>query len=264
MLNALLLKFLKIILIGVFITSGIFAEQVLAQKRPRILNLPKFDLAPYHFGFSLNVNQMFFTIKPVTRMQSQWYHDQQISDLQLADSARILSLESLNTFGFTIGIVSNLRLGTFFDLRFVPDLAFGERELVYIVEKYQNGKRIEERTKTIYSTFVDIPLHIKYKSKRYNNTRAYLLTGIKYSIDLASEAKKNQDELDNKHVRLKKSDLYFEAGVGFDFYTTYFKFGTEVKMSYGLNDILIREDNIYTSSIDRLTSKIFQLSFTFE
>jgi hypothetical protein len=264
----LLLKFLKIILIGVFITTGFFAEQVFAQKRPRVLNLPKFDLAPYHFGFSLNVNQMFFTIKPATNMQLKWYHgEQQVPDLDLtdADSARVLSLESLNTFGFTIGIVSNLRLGTFFDLRFVPDLAFGERDLIYIVEEHRTGSiKTEDVRKTIYSTYVDIPLYIKYKSKRYNNARGYLLAGLKYSIDLASEAKKNKDELDNKHVRLEKNDLYFEAGVGFDFYTTYFKFGTEVKMSYGLNDILIREDNIYTSSIDRLTSKIFQLSFTFE
>ncbi|MCX6233406.1 MAG: porin family protein [Bacteroidetes bacterium] len=262
------MKFLKIILIGVFITTGIFSEQIFAQKRPRVLNLPKFDLAPYHFGFSLNVNQMFFTIKPATNMQKKWYYGvQQLPDLpnSVKDTARVLSLESLNTFGFTIGIVSNLRLGTFFDLRFVPDLAFGERELVYIVERHYDGTvETVGMRKTVYSTLVDIPLHIKYKSKRYNNTRAYLLAGLKYSIDLASEAKKNQDELDNKHVRLKKNDLYFEAAVGFDFYTTYFKFGTEFKMSYGLNDILIREDNIYTSSIDRLTSKIFQLSFTFE
>jgi len=55
-----------------------------------------------------------------------------------------------------------------------------------------------------------------------------------------------------------------EVGIGFDFYTTYFKFGTELKMSYGLNDLLIQENNIYTDVIDKITSKISQVSFTFE
>jgi len=35
-------------------------------------------------------------------------------------------------------------------------------------------------------------------------------------------------------------------------------------MSYGLRDLLIKENTIYTNSVKRLNSKIFQLSFTFE
>ena len=63
---------------------------------------------------------------------------------------------------------------------------------------------------------------------------------------------------------MNRSDLYGELGAGFDFYTTFFKFGIELKMSYGLNDILKREGNIYTGAVDRLNSKLFLLSFTFE
>jgi len=33
---------------------------------------------------------------------------------------------------------------------------------------------------------------------------------------------------------------------------------------YGFTDVLKRENNIYTESIDKINSKIFQLSFTFE
>ncbi|HAH59769.1 MAG TPA: hypothetical protein DCL86_16640, partial [Bacteroidales bacterium] len=61
-----------------------------------------------------------------------------------------------------------------------------------------------------------------------------------------------------------KSDVYAEMGAGFDFYTTFFKFGIELKMSYGLTDILRREGNIYTGGFDDLRSKLFLLSFTFE
>jgi hypothetical protein len=233
----------------------------------RVPNLPAYDRAPYHFGFTLALNQMFFTVDPIDNMSSVIFTTSQIPDFP-ADSAYVLAVQPVGSFGFTIGIVTDLTLGKYFNLRFVPDLAFGERELVYSINKKLNSldtdwEPIEQR-KRIYSTFINFPLHIKYKSQRLHNTRAYILGGVKYSLDLASEAKKNQDEVDNKHIRIDKHDFMFEIGVGFDFYTTYFKFGTELKMGYSLNDILIQENNIYTDVIDKITSKIFQLTFTFE
>lgn len=226
-------------------------------------------MAPYHFGFSMAVNQMFFSINPIENLPKIRFDTPKIPDFN-ADSAYIRILEGRYTFGFTIGIISNLRLGEYFDLRFLPDLAFGERELVYSIDYWWKAPNPDtppqqkDQIKKIYSTFVDFPLHIKYKSKRLHNTRAYLLAGGKYSLDLASEAKKNQDEVDNKHVRINKSDIAVEVGVGFDFYTAYFKFGIETKMSYGLWDLLIREDNLYTDALDKLTSKLFHFTLTFE
>jgi hypothetical protein len=207
---------------------------------------------------------MFFTIDPVSNFSAITYDTSYIPDI-IADSAQIYGLEGLHTYGFTIGIVSNLRLGKYFDLRFIPALAFGERELIYTIEKYRRGeKELMEMEKKVYSTFVEFPMHIKYKSKRIHNTRAYVLGGFKYALDLASEAKKNQDELDNKHIKLNRHNLYYEVGVGFDFYTNYFKFGTELKMSYSLDNVVKDEGYLYTDMLDSLKSKMFLLSFTFE
>jgi len=233
------------------------------------------DEAPYHFGFLLAVNEMLFTVDLVDNMSLIKFTSDQIPEniegVGLPDSAYVLGVLGRSSFGFTIGIIGNLRLGKYFDLRFVPDLAFGERELIYTMDTYRDGVQQIVTTgqggippKKIYSTIIELPLELKYKSKRYRNTRAYVIGGVKYNIDLASEAKKNQDEVNNKHIRLNRHDVMFEVGVGFDFYTTYFKFGTELKMGYSMNDLLVHEDNIYTDVIDKLTSKIFQLSFTFE
>ncbi|HOW26762.1 MAG TPA: outer membrane beta-barrel protein [Bacteroidales bacterium] len=235
----------------------------------KVPNLQKFDYAPYHFGFTLAMNQMFFSLKTVENMEDIWFKKQSIPDIFVADSARVLSLNSEESFGFTIGIVSNLRLGEYFDLRFVPDLAFGERDLIYEIEyDDQNLPGFSPDTlisdKKIYSTLVEFPVHIKYKAMRLQNSRVYVLAGMKYTLDLAKESKKMADESDNKHVKINMNDFLAEAGVGFDFYTTYFKFGVELKMGYGFKDILEREDNIYTDSIEELRSKIFQLTFTFE
>lgn len=229
----------------------------------KVENMPTYDYAKYHFGFILAVNQMHFVIKPVTDLHKMTFNADQSTDFS-GDSAKIYSIQQTPSMGFTVGIVGNLRLGNYFDLRFIPSLSFGERYLDYRILKYRDGEStLIEIKKTIPSTFVEFPLHLKYKSKRVNNFRAYVLTGMNYRVDLASDAKKNKDQA-QVLIKLQRGDLSYEIGVGFDFYFEWFKFGTEAKMSYGLSDLLIDEDNIYVNGIESLKSKVFQISLTFE
>ncbi len=234
----------------------------------RVPNLNNFDQAPYHFGFQLGINQMFFTVKTAQNFQHATYTNNnlldQVPDLN-CDTAHLYSVLANPTYGFVIGIVSNLRLGEYFDLRFTPSLTFGERGLTYNIVNWEGAEtpRVDEITKNIQSTFVDFPLWFRFKGKRIHNVRPYVLAGGKYALDLASNAKK-KDNSTVAHIFLDKHDLYGEIGVGFDFYTAFFKFGTELRMSYGLFDILKRDKTIYTTGIERLNSKIFQLAFTFE
>jgi len=232
-------------------------------QRIKVRNLPAYDLAPYHFGFVLGMNQMLFSIRTNPGFQDITYNSLQTPDLY-SDSARLFGLEHKPAFGFTIGIVSNLRMGEYFDLRFIPSLSFGERDLEYaIITNFNGATNSILVNKKLQSTFVEFPLHIKYKGSRLNNVRPYWLAGGKYAIDLASDSRK-KEENNTTYVALNRSDLYGELGAGFDFYTTFFKFGIELKMSYGLSDILKREGNIYTGAVDKLNSKLFLLSFTFE
>lgn len=235
-----------------------------AQNR-RPLNLVHYDYNPYNFGFTLGLNQMLFTINHMPLYPDAMYSGKAIDDIRPADSAYLLSVESNSNWGFTIGIVSNLRLGQYFDLRFIPSLSFGERDLTYITNTFYSDKqsRIEKR-KPIQSTFVEFPLYIKYKSKRLNNIRSYLIGGPKYSIDLISDARRKEKTDGGQIVKLNRNDIYLDIGVGFDFYNEYFKLGTEIRMSYGLTNLIKKEDNIYTEGIDQLRSKIFTLSLTFE
>lgn len=226
-------------LLAFFATCGIGEAQ-----RVRIPNNPNYDFKKYHFGFMLGLNQMNFSIK---------------NKEQLSDS--LYGVEPHGEFGFNIGIVADLRINNFMNLRFIPSLAFGERTMNYSI-KYMD-KTVATTLKKVESTYIQFPLELKFKSERMTNTRAYVLTGLMYCIDLASQAKKKQEGEDIV-VKLYKSDLIYEFGVGFDFYLVYFKMATEIKMCYGLKDLLVREDNLYTNSIDRLNSKMFQFSLTFE
>lgn len=258
-------KFLRLsrssILVLIFLVA-LFPIDLYAQGH-RVENMPTYDYSKYHFGFILAVNQMLFTIRPVEKLNQTYFNSTQASDIN-ADSAMIYSIESEPTFGFTVGIVSNLRLGNYFDLRFVPSLAFGERNLDYRFKSFSDTSvAIIEVRKNTPSTFVEFPFTLKYKSKRVNNYRGYLLGGFSYRFDLSSQAKKKKDS-GLVQVKLNRNDVYLNLGMGFDFYFEWFKFGTELTMSYGLFDVLKRENNIYTDGIERLSSKVFQLTFTFE
>jgi hypothetical protein len=231
-----------------------------------------YDQDMFHFGFVLGVNQSLVTIRPITDLRNHVFDSTFIPDiLPLPDSAKVLAINSTPIPGFVISIVANMQLWRHFELQFVPSLSFGDRTINYDIVTYRFRTGAVEPvqsitvTKKIPSTYINFPLEIKYKSKRYNNFRPYLLAGAQYSLDLASQAKKREQKNRNeKIVKFNQNDVYLEAGVGFDFYNEWFKFGLELKMMYGLFDVLKRENNLYTDSIDKVNSKIFQVSFTFE
>ncbi len=209
-------------------------------------NTPKYDKKSYHFGFMLGVNQMDFFLKTAP-------------DYRKYDS--LMVLQSIPMKGFDIGIVSNLRLAEHFDLRFIPALSFGERVLEYTIK--ERDTNIVKYKKKVESTFIDLPLTIKYKSARIVNFRVYTVGGIKYSFDLASQFKK-KTESDEYVIKLKKHDYQYLIGIGFDYYFPLFKFSMEYKIAFGIPDLLKRDSPIFTDPITRLNSKISLLSITFE
>jgi outer membrane protein W len=262
-------RFSALILFFLAITLPFSAKS----QRITVLNMPNYDQEMFHFGFALGINQSFASVRPIADLSTRMFGPDYIPPdiLPTPDSARVLSINSSPIPGFVISILANMRMGDHFDLRFIPSLSFGDRTLVYNIETYTlldgaTKSKIENLviTKKIPSTYINFPLEIRYKAARYNNFRPYLMVGAQYSLDLASQAKKREKNASEKIVKFNQNDFYAEAGVGFDFYNEWFKFGVELKMMYGFTDVLKRENNIYTESIDKVSSKIFQLSFTFE
>jgi hypothetical protein len=249
--------------IGIFILSWTLSTAQIN----KVPNLKLYDYERLHFGFILAGNQMLFRLQPKENLQQIYFKGKQLPEFDLGysnvDSARVFGIEGRPSVGFTVGIVGDLRLGEYFNLRLIPSLAFGSRDLYYATRLYRSEDTIlVNLNQRINSTFVDFPFLLKYKSARVHNMRAYLTGGVKFSFDLASQA--NKQEEDNYEPKLFRTDTYGVLGVGFDYYMNWFKFGVELSMSYGFRDILLREDNLYTDSIESLRSKIFMITFTFE
>lgn len=258
------MKILKVLGVG-FIFSLIFSATVSAQLN-KVPNLKLYDFDRLHFGFILAANEIDFIVEPKEDLYQIYWEDVPTdNDLAGAYGARIYGIQANPSAGFGVGIVGDMRLGDYFNLRFIPTLSFGRRELLYDMRLYDedgNYKSDKIIIKKINSSYVDFPFLLKYKSKRVHNMRAYVIGGIKFSFDLASQA--NKKEKANYDPKLYRTDTYGTLGAGLDFYMNWFKFGVELTMSYGARDMLLREDNLYTNSIESLRSKVFMLSFTFE
>jgi hypothetical protein len=257
------LKKLFLIITGILFFAISFAQ------KPKIKNDPTHDDKPLHFGFSLGINTMDFNIK-----QSQTGLDSSI----VADVANLQP-------GFHVHAISNLRLANNFDLRFTPGISFGgERRIQYLeVNKVDNFKIDSADIPVIVeSNFLEFPLLLKYKSKRLNNFRPYLIGGCNTRVDLAATKKTwGRSKKENNLVLVNPLDIYYELGVGMDFYLQYFKFAVELKYSVGLTNVLRTQikkngpdgtyyvtppiqDAIFTDVIDRMYSRMFMISFHFE
>ncbi|MBQ6770779.1 MAG: PorT family protein [Bacteroidales bacterium] len=281
-------KALKALIITLFISAIAIPAQ--AQRRT-VHYLANYENEPYHFGFLLAYNQMMYTIKTVDGYQnialpaSSWPGTVPFN-IANTQSLYVYNIETKQTPGFTVGILGSKRLGRYFDLRFIPTLSFSDRQLKYdiVVLDKQGNQEMKHLEKAIFTTFVEFPLNIKYRSKRYNNIGAYIFGGINPKLDLASQKKNTiylldetgepiTDENGNpistiNNLVTKRFDVAGELGIGFDIYNQWFRLGIEIKMSYGLLDVVKRgatdKPLIYTASIDQLRNKMFQLSFLFE
>jgi len=221
-------------------------------KKPIRLNDPDYDVGKrLRFGFSIGINTMDFTIKNSKSIQVSTNGD---TTQYFADVSHLIP-------GFNVNAVSDFRLSENFHLRFLPGYSFGQRNLNFFYPK----DNLETQMK-IESSFIELPISIKYLSQRVNNVRPYLLFGTNLRFDLATYKKLNSAE--GVLLRLNKIDAYYEIGFGMDFYLEYFKFSVEFKYSMGLFNVLSGDyeqgaEN-YVQAIERINSQLFIVAFHFE
>jgi hypothetical protein len=252
----------KNIILSIFlllIVASAFAQQ------QKVNYLTTFDDKTLHFGFTLGVNTLDFAVinyNPIGDNPSFSPKYWQLDKQQISYTSSVRSDVQELVPGFTVGIISSLRLSRYLNLRFLPGLSFGERKLAYNVDVWDTYNDNSATYYSIKSTFLDFPLLIKYKARRINNDRPYVIFGTAYRRDISRTA---QEDL----VALKKDGFYAELGAGWDHYFLFFRFSIEAKVSLGLNDILgpapsETQRQYYSQSIKSLRSNIFTLSFHFE
>jgi hypothetical protein len=212
-------------------------------------NLKEFDYKRLRFGFSIGFNQMDFDIMQADRFNR-------------LDS--IYSIESSRKVGFTLGPLASFKLHDFIDIRAFILLSFGQRNLSYTYAQSTANNKPPYDTKSmiIESTFVEFPLQFKINGRRYGNVRPYLIGGTSLKYDWASQKKIKEAELPK--IRLKPFDLYYEAGMGMEYYFPYFKLSSELKFAFGTSNIIKPDGSQYTTSVKTMYSKMVVLLFHFQ
>ncbi len=205
------------------------------------LNYQQFEHKKVYFGIMLGYNTSDFKLT----------HSK-----EFMESDSIFVINSKRGPGFNLGIISNLKLGKYFDVRFVPTLAFAEKNLEFDMI----GDTLARRT--IESIYMEFPVSLRFKSQPIGDMRIYVLGGVKYGMDFASNAEKRKAE---DQITIGQHDISYEYGLGFQFFFPMFIFSPELKISHGLFNLHVTNEQLNLArGIDKLFSRTFLISLQFE
>lgn len=222
------------------VAAMLFHQAATAQRR--IQSMPEHDTKLYYFGIALGVNMSAYKLSYTQ---------------QYATSNEFSLIQPVNGPGFTMGIIGNLKLSNFINLRFIPALTFANKSIqsVGLLEKNTAIRNVE-------SIFTSLPLQLKFKSDRINNFRFYGIIGSKFDYDLASNAKSRRED---EWLKIKPYDIGAELGVGFEFYFPNFILSPELKISHGLLDLHEKDRLIPMSNqIDQIKTRCIMLTLMIE
>ena len=236
----------KILISFLFLSISIFESEAQLFTKERLLNNENFDKAPLSYGYYLGFNSYDFNID----------YKSNVKDIQV-----------LKAVGFNVGLIGNVRINDYFDVRLEPGLVMSNRILSYSIT-YFDGLTYEEKDleREIRSTYIHIPLLIKISTKRINNIKPFIVGGISTALNLSSN-QDNPDDNSNGNFRMIKNNLFYELGVGIDIYLTWFKFTPSLRGVFSLKDEHVPDfdaNSPWTSNIDQMQTRGLFINFTFQ
>ena len=204
-------------------------------------NYLDFQKKPYYFGITFGFNNSGYKIN---------------HSPNFINNESIYIAEGASGTGLEVHMVTNLKIGEYFDFRFIPGVSLVERTFEF--EDSQNLVSIAK----IESVFADFPLQIRYKSAPYKDKRAFVAAGLKYAYDVQSNSKTQQA---NSLIKITPHDFQAEVAFGFQIFLPYIIVSPEIKFSQGINNILIYNDNLNEARIlEKVLSRVFTFSVHLE
>ena len=227
-----------------FLIILFFCFNGLCQKKGgKVENLQNFDKKKIHFGYFIGLNQYNFKID---------YKKNPNYTTQVEEK-----------LGLNIGLIGDLKINEHLNLRFEPGLHTNKGALKF--NERSKFNQYSDTLRTIKSTYIHLPLLLKFSSKRIDNFRPYLIGGISASFNLSSNQNSPEDNKNNV-FRLKTNTLYYELGFGIDFYLQYFKFSPSIRGLFSLKNELVPDNDVnspWTGHIDKLSTRGIFINLTF-
>ncbi len=231
------MKNLLVLLALILVTNNLHAQ---FRKDP-IINLQNEDKTLLNWGYYLGINQYDF----------QFEYENDIGQDVLVDK----------TFGFNVGLIGEMRINEFVDVRFEPGLLYSQRILGFPGFTTEN-----EAIREVRSTYIRFPLLLKLSTKRFYNFKPFIIGGGYAAVNLGA----NEDSLDDNSsgtFRMKKNVYGYELGFGVDFYTEFFKFTPSIRGVFALTNELVADDDPgspWTGNLDAVRTRGIFINLTFE
>ncbi|GER59861.1 PorT protein [Patiriisocius marinus] len=233
----------KLILLLAF---GLLAQSIQAQlfSRERLSNLETFDNRFLTWGYFLGFNNYDFKIE---------YNDErgrELTDVIVEPST-----------GFNVGLIGDMRINNYINLRLEPGLYFTQRNL-----RFPGFTEEQDILREVKSTYIHIPLLVKFSTKRLNNWKPFIVGGVSTSLNLSSK-ENNPEDNEEGQFRTTRYTNYYELGVGIDFYLYFFKFTPSIRGVFAMSDELVPDDNPnspYTGNLNSINSRGVFINFTFQ
>ena len=225
-----------------FLLAISFTISTLSQRR-RVENLPTFDKRKIHYGFYLGLNNNDFKL------------NNRNSNIANAD----ITVEP--TTGFNVGLIADLRLHKNINLRFEPGLISNSKRIYF-----NHLNRPQDSIREIGSTYLHIPLVLKFSTDKYRNIRPYVLGGISYDHNFSSN-EANPDDNSSGQFRMKSSNFMYEVGLGVDVYLSFFKFSPSIRGVFAINNEIVYDNDPnsqWTSPVNFMGTRGIFLNFAFE
>lgn len=207
--------------------------------RDPIVNMETFQKQRLHWGYFLGFNMYDFKI-------------------DYKEDAPEIQVES--PLSFNVGLVGNLRLHEYFDLRLEPGLYYTQRNLTF--PGLENPR---DRLREVKSTYIHIPLLLKFSSLRIGNLRPYLTGGFSASYNLSSNFNSQEDNYEQR-FRMNQITYNYELGFGVDIFMEWFIFSPSIRGVFGLQNELIPDNNPnspWTGNIETMRTRAIFVNFTF-
>jgi hypothetical protein len=231
-------SFLIIILLSIITTSTSFAQ------RDKVEYLSNFDKAELHWGFYLGLNKNNYNIS-----------------YKAPDAYPNAFVETEAKIGFNLGLIGDLRLHKNISLRLEPGLIANTKTLYF----RHLGNEMDS-VREASGTYLHIPLLIQFNANRLRNIRPYVVGGIAYDYNFASNFN-NPDDNSSGEFRMQKNNFMYEIGIGMDFYFYYFKFSPSIRGIFAINNELKYDDDPnspWTTPVDYFGTRGVFIRFTFQ
>ncbi|MCX2839347.1 porin family protein [Salinimicrobium sp. MT39] len=209
-----------------------------------VINNPNFDMQRFSWGYFLGFNTYDFDFD---------YKDY----IQGSNQGKDFHVD--RTIGFNVGLIGNMRLSDHLDLRLEPGVSFNRINFIF------NKSDPTDSFREINSTFVHIPLLLKFSTTRINNFKPFVVGGVSTSLNLSSNENNPEDNSDGQ-FRMTTNNFYYEIGFGIDLYLYYFKFTPSIRGVFAINDEFVRDDTpVFNSdNIEKMSSRAVFINFTFQ